>query len=342
MRGPGRTRRRATRLPLYARCAISAYPRWWRERYGQDQQRFLEQLADEHRPLQRAVVNLFAGALAARLHPVGMPQTVGPWRDRARASIAWATVPALAGLGLTEVIMDHSSRNSMWAGPSTTLSSGGRVAADAMTAINLAGVAIVLLLLVGWELVARLADRAPGGRPGRRWLMLVTAPLAAMVIEIGLSILRAKLMFGRRVGSTIVIESHHPLTYSVLSIASDVVGVAGLLSIFCVVLAARRADLRVSDLRGGVWLAQLIALVLSIAAIAAVAWGIGVTHQPPIPRADLIGSGPGIHTWTGIQTSIAADWLLISGGLVVISIVTGWAALSARRSYSTARRLLGT
>jgi len=230
----------------------------------------------------------------------------------------------------------------MWAGPSTTLSSGGRVAADAMTAINLAGVAIVLLLLVGWELVARLADRAPGGRPGRRWLMLVTAPLAAMVIEIGLSILRAKLMFGRRVGSTIVIESHHPLTYSVLSIASDVVGVAGLLSIFCVVLAARRADLRVSDLRGGVWLAQLIALVLSIAAIAAVAWGIGVTHQPPIPRADLIGSGPGIHTWTGIQTSIAADWLLISGGLVVISIVTGWAALSARRSYSTARRLLGT
>jgi len=39
----------------------------------------------------------------------------------------------------------------------------------------------------------------------------------------------------------------------------------------------------------------LTAIVMLIAAVASIAWGIGVTHQAPIPRADLIGSGPGIH-----------------------------------------------
>jgi hypothetical protein len=335
-----------TGLPLAARCALAAYPGWWRERYREDQERFLEDLVHDGRPLRRAVVNLAAGAVRVRLRPAGMPQTVGAWRDRTRASIAWATVPALAVLLLTVAIEQHSFRYSMWAGPHTALSPGGRVAADAMTGIQWASVVILLLLLTGWGLVGRLADRAPRGRAGRRWLLLTTAPLAAGVVEIGLNLLRIRLMptvtviGGLASGSTTVAHGGHPLAASVVSVAWDVVGVAGLLSIFCVVLAARNADLHVSDLRGGVWLAQLTAIVLFIVAVAVIAWGIGVTHQPPIPRADLIGSGPGIHPWISMQTSIAAEWPLISACLVAISIVTAWAALSARRSYTAARELL--
>ncbi|MFZ2057187.1 MAG: hypothetical protein WAV54_07245 [Acidimicrobiales bacterium] len=341
MTGPGA---RVTGLPLAARCALAAYPGWWRERYGQDQERFLEDLAGDGRPLFRAVTDLAYGAVRVRLRPAGMPQTVGAWRDRARASIAWATVPALAVLLLVSAVEQHSFGSSIDAGPSTSLSPGGRVAADAMSAINSASVVILLLLLVGWGLVGCLADRAPSGRARKRWLLLTTAPLAAGVVEIGLNLLRFRLtptVIGRLAGgSTAVAHGGHPLAASVVSVAWDVVGVAGLLSIFCVVLAVRSADLQVRDLRGGVWLSQLMAIVLLITAVAVVAWGIGVTHQPPIPRADLIGSGPGVRPWTGIQTSIAAEWPLVSAGLVAISIVTAWAALSARRSYKAARELI--
>ena len=89
------------------------------------------------------------------------------------------------------------------------------------------------------------------------------------------------------------------------------------------------------------WLAQLSALLFLVVALASVAWGIAVTHQSPIPHADLVGSGPGYRPWSGIRTSIAPEWPLISVGLVSISIVTSWAALVARRAYAVAKSLLG-
>ena len=156
-----------------------------------------------------------------------------------------------------------------------------------MSVIGLASIAMVLLLLVGWALVGRLADRAPAGRAGWRWLMLVTAPLMGGLVEIGLSVLRARFSTAQIAAG--VVHSPNPLLASVLSIGWDAVGSATLLCTFCVVLAARTADLRVSDLRGGVRLARLTAVVMLIAAIASIAWGVGVTQQPPIPRADLIG-----------------------------------------------------
>ena len=196
MTWPDGSKRRAARVPLLARCALGAYPGWWRERYGQDQERFLEELAGDDRPLRRAVMDLAVGAVRARLRPAGMPQTVGAWRDRARASIAWATVPAIVGLLLVSAIEQHSFRSSMWAGPHVPLSTGGRVAADAMMSFQWASIAMLVLLLAGWGLVGSLTDRVPEGGARRRWLLLVTAPLIAAVVEIGVSILRASLMLG--------------------------------------------------------------------------------------------------------------------------------------------------
>ena len=317
---------------------MSAYPSWWRERYGADQEAFVEELGNDHRRLGRAVIDLAVGALRVRLSPSGMPQSVEAWRDRARASIAWATVPALAALLLVVAVETHAFRSSIAAGPHTPLSAAGRVAADAMSVIGLASVALVLLLLVGWALVGRLADRVPAGRAGRQWLMLVTAPIVGGLVAIGLSILRAR--FADAQIASGVVHSPNPLIASVLSIAWDAVASATLLCTFCVVFAARKADLRVSDLRGGVRLAQLTAAVIVIAAVASVAWGVGVTHQPPIPRADLIGPDTGARPWTGIQASIAAEWPLVSMGLASISAVTVRAAKVARRSYKTAGELL--
>ena len=325
--------RPATRLPFVARCVLRAYPLWWRERYGDDQEMFLEDIAAEGRPLLRAVTDLAVSALRVRLRPAGMPHTAPAWRDRARASIAWATLPALAGLWLTDVIMSHSFRNSIEAGSLTPLSPEGRIAADAMSILNLAGPALLLLLLVGWGLVACLADRAPRGRAGRKWLFLVVAPLLVAGTEIGLNLLRKTLVSGHG-------QSHHPLAVTVLSVCVDLVWGVGLTSVLGVVYAARRANLQPRDLRGGVWLAQLTAIVLLVAAAAAVAWGIGVSHQPAIPRGDLTGSVAVLDPWTGIQTSIVAEWPFISAGLAAISLVTGWAALTARRSYKVARSIL--
>ena len=343
--GTGGSPQRPAHLPLVARCALGSYPAWWRERYGQDQERFLEELAGDRRPMGRAVVDLAVCAARVRLHPAGMPQTVRAWRDRARASIAWATVPAVVGVVLVSVVSQHSFRNSIDAGSGVSLSTSGRVAADAMSVISLASLAMILLLLIGWALVGCLADRMPAGRARRRWMLATTAPLIDGAVEIGLNFLKIRLaptvaVICRVAGcSTTGVHGGHPLAASVVSIAWDLNEVVGPLCIFCVVLAARRADLHVSDLRAGVWLSQFMAIVLFIAAVALVAWGIGVTHQPPIPRADLVGSGPGIHAWTGIQTSIATEWPLVSAGFAAISIVTAWAAFSARRGYELARKL---
>jgi hypothetical protein len=339
--GPDTSEQSAARLPLAARCALGAYPLWWRDRYGQDQESFLEELAGDHRPLGRAVLDLVVGSVRVRLRPAGMPQTVGAWRDRARASIGWATVPALLALLLVSAIEQHSFGSSTDAGTGALLSTGGRVAADAMTSIAWASIAMILLLLIGWALVGRLADIVARGRVGKRWLLLVTAPLVCGVVEIALSFLQtleARVVLF--VGGRSLVDYRHPLAAQVVSVAWDAVAVAGLLSVLCVVLAARSAEVRVRDLRGGVWLSQATAVVLFLAALASVAWGLGVTHQPPIPRADLIGSGPGLRPWTGVQTSIAAEWPLVSAGLAVISVVTARAALVARRSYNTARELL--
>ncbi|MGA3353560.1 MAG: hypothetical protein ABSD85_10305 [Acidimicrobiales bacterium] len=340
--GDDESERTSTGLPPMARFVLRSYPAWWRERYGEDQEMFLRDLSLDGRPLRRAIFDLAIGAARVRLRPTGMPQSVAAWRDRTRASIAWATVPALVGLDLADVILDHSFRNSAWAAPSSAMTTDGRVAADALSAVSLAGVALLLFLLVGWALVGRLADRAPRGRAGTRWLLLVVAPLMGGVVEIVLSVLRALVTPGvvSVIGIDRVVRGGHPLLASVLSVAWDVVGVMWLLSIFCVVVAARRAEVQVSDLRAGVWLAQLTALVLFIVTLAALAWGIGVSHQPPMPRADLIGSGPGVRPWTGIQTSILAEWPLVVAGLAVVSFVTGRAALTARRSYRTARGLV--
>jgi len=284
-----------------------------------------------------------------------MPQTAGAWRDRTRASIAWAMIPAMAGLWLVSVIQQHSFPNSIGAsgthGP--LLSTGGHVAADAMTGIRWAGLAALVLLLAGWATVWGFADRVPKGRPRRRWFMLALAPLVAGVAEIGLQFLRDKfapLVFSRNAER--VVHGHvfiwfysyssggHPLAATVASIAWDTVAVAGVLSVLGVVLAARRANLQVSDLRGGVRLAQLTAIVMVIAALASVAWGIGVTHQPTIPIAALTGVAPTTHPWTGIETSIAAEWPLISASLMAVAMVTTWAAMTARRSYRAARALV--
>jgi hypothetical protein len=281
-----------------------------------------------------------------------MPQTVGAWRDRTRASIAWATVPAFVGLELISVIQQHSFRNSIGgAGPQASLlSTGGHVAADAMTGIQLASVAMLLLLLTGWRLVGSLGGRVAKGRARRRWRALTFAPLLAGVVGFGLQALRNRLtpvVFG---STTTVVGGHasttytylrggHPLAASAVSIAYDAVAVAAVLSILGVVLAVRKADLRVSDLRGGVRLAQLTAIVTLVSALTSVAWGIGITHQPPMPRATRGGFDAVTRSWTGIQTSLASQWPLLSAGLAAVAIVTAWGALNARRSYKTAQAL---
>jgi hypothetical protein len=149
MSAPGPVEQASIRLPAVVRWVLRAYPGWWRERYGADQEMFLEDLSAEGRRLAGALFDLARGAALVRLRPAGMPESVGAWRDRTRASIAWATVPALAGVLLANVITQHSFRNSTWAGPASSMSAGGRVAADSMSAVSLAGASLVFFLLIG-------------------------------------------------------------------------------------------------------------------------------------------------------------------------------------------------
>jgi hypothetical protein len=49
------------------RLSLGAYPLWWRERYGQGYESFLDALGGDRRPLGRDVVDLAIGAARVRL-----------------------------------------------------------------------------------------------------------------------------------------------------------------------------------------------------------------------------------------------------------------------------------
>lgn len=326
-----------TRLAC-ARWALAAYPKWWRARYGQDQESFLEDLAGDGRSMTLAAVSLLWGALRLRLEPVGMPAEAALWRDRTRTSVAFATLPALGTLWLADVIGSHSSPDFIQG--QVPLAVAGRVATDATRILSLVSLGLVVLLAIGWFLVGRLATRVPRGKEGRRWMCLYLAPLAAIVMEACIGVVQSSLEHGKAAGTRTVVVSAHPLVVTLLGVAHNVVGFAGLASVACVVIAARTAKVTVPDLRGGVLISLLTAVMLSFTTVVALAWGIGVSHQAPVPTADLSGSGPGLHPWSGVLTSIAPEWPLVVAAMAICALVAALAARAAQRSYRMATGLV--
>ncbi|MGA2307885.1 MAG: hypothetical protein ABSH29_27415 [Acidimicrobiales bacterium] len=306
-----------------------------------------EDLLAEGRSPLGVSLNLLWGAVRIRTRATGMPKIYELWAVRTRISIAAATLPALLMAPLVLVAMGNSSLHSsagrvtppslpfFGAGGADLLiiTKHGFVAAPplapAVSIVNDAVVAILVLFLVtfvvligGWSSLTGAIRRS--ATPHRRLVVLLAwAPVFSLLADLALIIAQDPERPTRYVGDRAINGNPHAVLVlgTVLSI---VAGVGWLVSILCVALAARRAEVAPSDLRYGRTVSLLVAGLLSLLLAAYLCWGIGLamqTHQ---------AAHGNFTTLVNSRQDIWVPMVVVLSGAAILSTIC---ASTARRSY---------
>ena len=339
--------------------ALRCYPSWWRERYADEVRVVSNDLTAEGRSSAMVTLNLLGGALRSWSGARGMPKTYGLWSARTKASIATATLSWLLVIPLVLLTVGNESLHSSagpvtWSGPSSIpthlLIAGSRglpAPAPPLTPVGrlvlLAGLAIVLLSLVtfvvlisGWSGLTG-AIRRSASPHRRRLLALAWVPLISMVADVALAIAQNAVRYPtHRIVGGDVTQRHfvapHPVAYDphpallhLLNIVlPTVVDVGWLLSIACVALAARRAEVAPSDLQFGKSVAVVVASLFALLGVAYATWGVGLAVQ-----ARQVGNG----NYTTVVFPLVAFWPPVVIVLLIGVVLSGLGARSARQSW---------
>jgi hypothetical protein len=319
--------------------ALRCYPRWWRDRYGPDQEALVEDLmAEQSRSAWLAAADwalagsFFLGAVRARWTGFGMPAVPELWQLRARAAIvAGILLGALAApvaglmLGITEY-----ATGSDRPGP-IRLSAAGE--AMQWESPLLDALMLAFLIRLAWaaaELSSEMRALAP---PRRRLLVsgLTRVPVVAVGLGFVLLIAAGRLRpvisggWGNGHHVTHVIYSYpgHPLAATVLFGA----GLTGILGGWCggAVLLATMAARRHFPLRaliGGVRQVRAVTRIQGGVALCAAALAVTLPLQPPIgPNGGMIYRSD-LGPWRPLLTAALI-------GVALIMWVTTRAALQA-------------
>jgi hypothetical protein len=325
------------------KLALSCYPAWWRERYGDEVQvHAADMLADGRSPMALSI-SLLWGAARARWSARGMPRDYRVWAARNRVSIAAATLPWLLLVPIATFTIGNQKL-----GPTAVQDGPGRLrqlpAAPASRIVTLSGVALLILFLVTFLLLVGGWSHLVGGirrssAPDRaRTLRVAWVPgITAAVVVIGFvveEVLRPSAVAetnsvtasGRYIPRVHYLNGYPTAAHAVGAVLA-VVAIAGwLLSIGCVGFAAKRAEVDPAALRYGTGLSAAVAALFSLLLAAYVTWGIGLTIQ----------AREAAHRQFYAVTYSRQDlWLPMAALLglgVAVSIASAW---SARRSWNT-------
>ena len=320
------------------RLALSCYPRWWRERYGEEVSVHARDLVADGRSPVALSLGFLVGAARARWSARGMPREYGLWSLRNRVSIAGATLPWLLVAPLLALATGNQRvglRRFPTAHPYQV--SPMLPTAPAHRIVNYCGIAIfvlalvtVLLLISGWShLVGALRRSEAPDR--RRLLRLARFPGVVFVVWLAGSIVNATVI--RPSGYMISGRDHHltylngyPTAAHVVGIVLTAIGFGGwFLSIACIAVVARRSEIDPSELRFGTGLSTAVAALFVLLLAAYVGWGIGLTLE-----AHQAAHG----AFNAISYSRQGLWLptaVLLGVAVTVSIVS---ARAARRSWN--------
>jgi hypothetical protein len=320
--------------------ALRCYPRWWRDRYGPDQEALVEDLmAEQSRRAWLApgawglAGSFVVGALRARSTGYGMPAVPELWQQRARTAIIAASLAAALGASVALFLVGHTSQDSTsGSGSGATsgviqLSGAGRVLY--WEGLLLGVLSLVFIVQLAWVAVG-LSGEMRSLAPRRKRVFVTAASLAPVVaIALGLLLLiaaaqlRPVISGGEGIGGRIIhvwYSYHgHPLAATILFGA----GCTGILggwfggTVLLATMAARRR-FPLQALMAGVRRARAMALIQGGVALCALALVITLPLQPPIGpdggtiyRVDL---GP----WTPVLCAA-----LVAGALIT------WAATCA-------------
>jgi hypothetical protein len=306
---PGREHRPDT---LRVRFALSLYPRWWRQRYGDEFAALLTDLTDgAPRPAQaRLLANALRGSAGARLAPLAeraMPdRTKEPLATAACAIMVFAV--ALSGLAKLREDAVFSSAAHAHAAVAVALDSL-RVAAGLVGLAVLAGTAPLAWIVLRQIIV----DRRPG----------LLGPLAAGVLAplgwFGIVWITARSIGRDPAGPDLVAV----LILAILG-ALAVMTCAG-----AVITLIRRAQLPGRLLRAEVPAMAMLSLSMAAATAADITWGLTIRSAD----AALFNSDNGL-----VSTPFAPNWAGSAMVLSAVTVIVFAATLRAARQVSAPAR----
>jgi hypothetical protein len=332
--------------------ALRCYPTWWRERYDDEVRALAADLTANGRSQWAVTFDLLRGAVRARTRATGMPPVAELWRTRTRLAIAGATLPwvllgpllltflggqalHVAGggrifppaLSITGGVRPLVAGGSLPLEPAPPLSPGGTVAWYANVAMVVLWLITFLVLFCGWMGLTGAIRRSPG--PRRRSLRLLAwTPGFSILLDLVLVVVADVLTphAWHTVGRHIVPIGGHLAAAHIVDGILDVVAVVGwLVSIPCVAVAARRADIAPVDLRFGRRVSLVVSVLASLTLVAFATWGVGLVVQ-----TGQLGRGV---EFTRISYRYQDFWLpalFVLGAVVALST---FSASVARRSW---------
>ncbi len=321
--------------------ALRCYPSWWRERYADEVRVVSRDLTAEGRSTLRVTLNLLGGAFQARSRAQGMPKTYGLWSVRTRTSIAAATLPWLLVapfLGASVGNMSfHSSEGPVAAStisaiptqllimkhltPAPPLAPAGRFVGYSYLALTVLSLVTFVVLISGWASLTSAIKRSTIAHR-RRLRLLAWAPVFALLVDLVLVITQVTVrptITGRGAAGG------NPAISHLLNYALPTVAIVGwLISVACVGVAARRAEVAPTDLSFGKSVAVVVALLSALYVAAYAMWGIGLIVQA---RQSANGN------FTTIAFSHSGLWLPMMVLLIATAAVSVMSARAARSSW---------
>jgi hypothetical protein len=320
--------------------ALRCYPRWWRDRYGPDQEALVEDLrADQARSGLRAASawglagSFVVGAVRARATGCGMPAVADLWQRRARTAMIAAVLPAALMAGAALLLLGHTSEYGR-SGSGSRSASGVIELSAAGQVMRWVELVLVVLLLV---FLAQLGRAAVGlsremrclAPAGRR--VLVTAVTLVPIVALGLGFLlliaAAKMRpvisgtegIGDRVIHVWYSYPGHPLAATIAFCAAWTGILGGWFggTVLLATMAARRR-FPLSVLLAGLRRARAVTLVQGGVALCALALVVMLPLQPRIGPAGGMIYRSDLGPWTPVLCAT-----LLAGALVT------WAATRA-------------
>lgn len=283
--------------------ALRCYPGWWQQRYADEVRVVSNDLTADGRSTSRVALDLLGGALVARSSARGMPKNFGLWSARTRASVSVATLPWLLIAPLVMASVDSVSFHStagpvFWTGfsmfpsklqliinaqpvPAPALTPAGHVILYSALTITVLFLISFIVLISGWSGLARGIRKSDS--PHRRLLRLfVWAPVFALLADLVLLIAQgaARRNSFTHGGDHVVASGGNPAVLHVLNDIVPVVAAVGwLVSIACVAMAVRHADIGPTELRFGKSVAAVVATLFALLMAAYATWGIALIVQ---------------------------------------------------------------
>jgi hypothetical protein len=332
--------------------ALACYPKWWRERYGDEMRAVVDDLKDEGRSDNVIAFGLARDAMRSHLQARGMPRTYGLLANRTRTSVAAGTLPWLAivpfVLFITDTFAVHPFRDDVILGypfqlspfPTKVFAHGQTFHPPMSTATWVGGISVmvvqalfvVTLLILALGLSSlRYGIKREKGR-NRRWMYLLTwTPIVTVLSLIALSI-------GRVYVNTIQVSTStglgndrvswvggHPAVAALMGNLMWTIAIGGwLLSMGGLAVVASRVNLPPDTLRFGRTVSLLTSISMSLTLLAFLVWGVAVDVQNR--QSPVVGTIAATYAHHDL-------WLPMALALGVSCAASIYGATIARRSW---------